>query len=910
MNRKLKNVFVALMMLSVLPILAETDYTTPKEEFRSTWIATVWRLDWPTHVGTSSVIQEVQQEQMVKILDSLAVNNFNAVNFQVRGMCDAMYKSKYEPWSQYVSGTRGTDPGWDPLAFVVEECHKRGMECHAWVNPYRFNTSGASGEGDPTGYYEKGWLITNPKGYRILNPSREDVQDHIVAVCKDIIENYDVDGLLFDDYYYVSAAMDQDATEYAAYTAEGGTQSQADWRRSNVHSLMNKLYTMIQEVSPWVRFGQAPPGGTFQNATRAAAYGIDPCPSGYENCYDSQYIDVMGWLKDGIIDYISPQVYWAIGYSVADYGKMVPWWGTVVNKFNRHLFVSQDISSVTSTDRAGTSALSNSSEILPMMATGGSMTTFGEVEDAVMLNRTSSQNGSFGSIFYSSSSLYSKSATKPITLAHNLKRHLYTLPALPPAMTWKTTTDPGTVKNLSFDGTGTLSWDAMEDAKNKRYTVYAIPNGLNPDNFKKQLKYMLGFTYSNTYEIPEDFCKGYYFGVCVYDRYGNEWEPAIWETTYSETLAAPTLVSPETGFMTDNTFEFKWNAVSGAEKYAVDVALESEFVDIQTVQTAETSLSSDEFYAYINKNKSAYWRVRAVAGGKNDGVSEVRSFEYKMPELTYPIDGATDLDPKVNFTWNVTTEGAPVTLEVASDEKFVNMTFSVESTDGSYQTPMSTLKSLTTYYARLLYNGNYSQVITFSTKAVTVEIPTFKFPLDGGVCYANSVIEVYPQEGVETIVIQVDSNSTFKGTTKCQKKLTDFTFGVAASEIKLNKNREAMVDGTTYYARAYAEYENQNGTTTSTDWSDVISFVYSDKESGIESVSTDTKVNVAGTNVYVTAQDAKVKVVAVSLLGNSYALYDGVNTGDAISLEELPTGFYVLQVVVGSDVHTIKYVKK
>lgn len=878
MKLKFKSVLIALMVLLALPVLAETDYLTPKNEFRSTWLTTVWRLDWPNSVGSTEGIRKNQQKQMIQILDSLAKNNFNAVNFQVRGLCDAMYKSKYEPWSEYVSGTRGKDPGWDPLAFVVEECHKRGMECHAWVNPYRFSTDGSTGEGDITGYYEKGWLIKNPSGYRILNPSREDVQNHIVDICRDIIENYDIDGMLFDDYYYVNATMDQDAKEYATYIAGGGSMSQADWRRQNVYNLMKKLYTMIQEEKSWIRFGQAPPGGTCQDKTRAASYGIDPCPSGYENCYNSQYIDVISWLKDGIVDFVSPQVYWEIGRSDADYGKITPWWGTVVNKFNRHLFVSQYASNL------------GADEMLKQ----------------TLLNRTSSVNGAFGSIYYATKPLYT---TK---MAHKLRQQLYSLPALPPAMTWKTASNPGIVQNLEYNEDGILSWKVKTDKEYNRYSVYAIPNGLNPDNFKKEGKYLIGFTYSNTYSIPEDFRSGYYYAVCVYDRFGNEWDAAVWKKTYAETVASSTLVSPENGSKLDKTFNFKWNPVEGAEKYALDVASSSDFLEIQkSIQLTSTEISSDEVYGNIDKNKTTYWRVRSIAKGKNDGISEVRSFTYLLPELTYPVNGAIDLDPKVNFKWNVTTEGALVTLEVASDEKFENMIFTQSSSTGNYQTPMSILKSKETYYARLIYNGNYSSAVSFTTKFISGEVPTFKFPLNGGTCWANSTIEINPQEGVEQVIIMIDSSMEFKGTTRCRKVLENMTFGIAASDVSFGTKKTKFVDGTTYYAKASVKYYDESGKLQTTDWSDVISFVYNSSTSAIESVANEEGVMIAGDKVVVTANNTvPVKVVAVSMMGCSQVLYDGCSMNEEVSLSELATGIYVIQVVVDGKPHAIKYIKK
>ena len=911
MRSRVKTILVAMLALCALSMNAETNLRTPKNEFRSTWISTVWGIDWPTNVGYTSAHATRQKQQMTKILDSLAVNNFNAVCFQVRGMSDAMYKSPYEPWSEFLTGTRGKEPTWDPLAFVVEECHKRGMECHAWVNPYRFNTSSSkTGAGDVTGYYEKGWLIKNPSGYSILNPSKEEVQDHIVKICKEITQNYDIDGMLFDDYYYNNAALDKDKADYDAYKAAGGTLGQEDWRRANVHNLMAKLYKMFQETKPWIRFGQAPPGGTFTTKALADKYGIDPCPSGSENCYNSQYIDIMGWLKAGIIDYISPQVYWAIGFNTADYGKMVPWWGTVANKFGRHLFVSQDISYVSSQEGAGMVTLSKEIKREPMMLTSGSCTTFGEVEDQVALNRTSSLNGAFGSIYFSSKSLYATGEDMPYTLGHNLKRSLYSMRALPPAMTWKTTSNPGKVSNLAYNGT-TLSWTAMADAKNKRYTVYAIPNGLDKANFAKDLKYMLGFTYGNAYELPEEYRLGYYYAVCVYDRFGNEWDAAIYQSTATSSLGAPTIASPANNAKYDKTFDFKWNAVSGAAKYAIEVATESSFANIVAVaQTAKTSLSSDLVYDKIEKNKALYWRVRALASDKKDGVSETRVFTYAMPELTSPANGATALDPKVKFTWNVTTSGAAVKIEVASDSKFTDIVLSTESKTGGYQTPMCTLKQQKTYYARLSYNGHYSKIVAFTTKHIAGTVPSFKFPLNGGTLWANNSVEINPQEGAEEVEVLIDSTTSFGGTTRCRKVLTDLVFNIPAADILMGTKKTAMVDGTTYYAKARVKYYDETGKMATTDYCDVISFVYSSKSSAIDKVAVGAEVKLAGGNVVINAEkETSIKVSAVSMLGSEVQLYEGQASSEEVSLSELSSGMYIIKVVLDNEVRTLKYVK-
>ena len=210
---------LAIFITSVIPSYA-ADALKPKREMRSAWVATVWQLDWPqntiTETGNKTQIDR-QKKDMITLLDSMAVNNMNAINFQVRNRSDAFYKSSYEPWSADLVSKRGMDPGYDPLQFVVEECHKRGLECHAWVNPYRYESVNGQWSGFP-GDYRKDhpdWVM-DQGGASILNPGHPEVIKRIVDICKEIITNYDVDGILYDDYFYLSGTpMSADADLYS-----------------------------------------------------------------------------------------------------------------------------------------------------------------------------------------------------------------------------------------------------------------------------------------------------------------------------------------------------------------------------------------------------------------------------------------------------------------------------------------------------------------------------------------------------------------------------------------------------------------------------------------------------------------------------------------------------------------------
>ena len=323
-------------------------YGMPKQEFRSAWVATVWALDWPT-IGAEP---SVQQAEIDRMLDSLKTANFNAVNFQVRSMCDAMYRSSYEPWSSYLTGTRGQDPGYDPLQYVVEGCHKRGMECHAWVNPYRFSTGTDWNTAKDQDLKNNGWLISYGT-YIILDPAQQRTIDRIVNVCKEIITNYDVDGILYDDYFYPSGIpTNSTADDYDEWQQSGTTLSFGDWRRDNINRMVRAVYDMIQQERPEVRFGISPAGVAASSSSVASKYGVDPCPAGSDWQYNSIFSDPLAWYADKSIDYMSPQVYWHIG-ATADFGKITPWWGRVAEKFGRHVFISHSISDITSNATAG-----------------------------------------------------------------------------------------------------------------------------------------------------------------------------------------------------------------------------------------------------------------------------------------------------------------------------------------------------------------------------------------------------------------------------------------------------------------------------------------------------------------------------------------------------------------------------
>lgn len=475
-----------------------------KREVRSVWMATVWALDWPSSTSSTTA----QKNEMVKYLDVLQKNNFNAIYFQVRTMSDAFYKSSYEPWSSYLTGTRGKDPGWDPLAFVVEECHKRGMECHAWVNPYRFSTGSNWSTAQDQALKSAGMLLaytkSDGKTTTIMNPGLESVRKRIVDVCKEIISNYDVDGLVFDDYFYPEGIpVTSSAGDYDLWQKSGASMTFGDWRRNNVNQMVADVYNMVQQQKPYVRFGISPAGAACTSAAVAAKHGIDRCPVARDWQYDGIFSDPVAWLEAGTIDYISPQLYWKTNHKTNPFGPMTKWWSYVAKHFGRHHYASHSISFLNSSNTTS---------------------DWEEIGKQVQFSRDYTENEAPGAVFYSAAYVTGK---KQSGFGEWLQVNKFQNKALTPAIDWKKSDlEKVQVSALSKRAT-VLSWAGVD---NVRYSVYAVPESVNVETLDSNIpaEYLLGVSYKTTYTMPDDKKSGYNYAVCVLDRYGNEYEPVYY----------------------------------------------------------------------------------------------------------------------------------------------------------------------------------------------------------------------------------------------------------------------------------------------------------------------------------------------------------------------------------------------
>ncbi|MFI7450423.1 family 10 glycosylhydrolase [Nonomuraea sp. NPDC049714] len=312
-----------------------TDPATPKRQMRAMWISSVANIDWPSRTGLSV---SAQQAEFRAWLDLAVQRRMNAVVVQVRPTADTFWPSSLEPWSQWLTGSQGGDPGYDPLAFMVSEAHARNLELHAWFNPYR-----VANHDDPSRLQATHPARRNP-GWRFAydgklyyNPGLPVVRDFIQDVIMDAVSRYDLDGVHLDDYFYPYPAGGQAIPDAAAYAEHGdGFANVHDWRRENVNLLVRELDRRIHAAKPWVSFGVSP-FGIWRNA------GTDPLgsrTSGLQS-YDAIYADTRLWVKQGWVDYIAPQIYWHIGFATADYEVLTAWWAGVVRGTGVQLLIGQ-----------------------------------------------------------------------------------------------------------------------------------------------------------------------------------------------------------------------------------------------------------------------------------------------------------------------------------------------------------------------------------------------------------------------------------------------------------------------------------------------------------------------------------------------------------------------------------------
>ena len=310
------------LLLILLALKTTAQQPEIKPELRAVWIATITNIDWPDRPTTDSY---EQKKQFIKLLDMHQRNGMNAIVMQIRPATDAFYPSPFEPWSQWLTGTQGQAPVpyYDPLEFMITETHKRGMEFHAWMNPYRavFNIFTSSITATHiTRLHPEWFLIYGDKKY--FDPGNKEVQQYVASVVNDVVTRYAVDAIHFDDYFYPYPIAGKEFPDYGTYKKYGTNMSKADWRRSNVDSIIRSLYMVIKKQNVKCQFGISP-FGVWRNDDRDPVNGSKT--RGQSN-YDDLYADILLWLKNGWVDYVAPQLYWEFGHKTVAYEVLVEWW--------------------------------------------------------------------------------------------------------------------------------------------------------------------------------------------------------------------------------------------------------------------------------------------------------------------------------------------------------------------------------------------------------------------------------------------------------------------------------------------------------------------------------------------------------------------------------------------------------
>lgn len=926
-----------LALLLLMAVTTALYGQSPKSEMRAIWLATVWGLDWPNwdidripKVNTTGNAEQIkaQKDKLIQIFDNLAATRVNAVYMQVRSRCDAMYKSSYEPWSTDLVQTRGMDPGYDPLAFAVQEAHKRGMELHAWINPYRFESvagqwSGLAGDYSTT---HPEWVLRYAD-FSILDPGNPEVRSRITDIVGEIVSNYDIDGIVFDDYFYKEGIANEDQMSQDLYNTQ--KLPVADWRRENVNKLISSVYNRIQDHKPYATFGIGPPGIWDGSEVAAAQYGVKKpqgMASGY--MYHKMFCDPLAWLERGIIDYISPQIYWTTGSGTTDYNVLAPWWAQVAARFGRHFYSSQTISGLVAAssynsarkirlnnEELSCGALSSLefASVQDMIGVSArAVAAFGPEEIGLQIqkNRASDLNGAPGSVFYSGRKFYSTPG-----FMDYLKQYQFTHKALVPAINWKSDglTDP-LVTNIKLNGR-TLFWDHC--GEQLRYSVYAFPTALASDpTLLFSSTYLQGFSYTNQFELSEQLVgSDYSYAVAVYDRYGNEYAPMIMGASLGESSAV-TLSYPEDNAVVDYQpdFSFNWSAVPTALTYYLEIATDPSFDHLVVSRAVRVPTLDASTLGILNKSEVYYWRVRTRCVNAVDAVSEVR--ELTVFNIKEPLNGNNEMELTPTISWMPLAEGTTYKVEIASDVFFSDTRIVYAQTHAihSIVLPQGILVGGAKYCIRVTALHADKQIVSPVVYVKTLElapaVPTITFPVNESTV-SDDKLEVRWLENPNATSFRVElcPSETFPSRQIKPQTINSFVY---------TTTYEGLTSGS-YYLRVRAY--STSTTTPYTEWSDVVMVHYS-AGSGIVSNTAnkqwliwllpngDHRLETAEVSL---SQEVRVQLYATcGVLIDEYRLDVDRRVGSSeftLPTAQLPSGSYLFVLSTGEGKEIFKFIK-
>jgi uncharacterized lipoprotein YddW (UPF0748 family) len=475
--------------------------TAPKREFRGAWVATVANIDWPS---TPRLSTDKQKKELIEILDFDKSAGINAVMFQVRPAADAFYFKSREPWSKWLTGQQGLapDPVYDPLELAIIEAHKRAIELHAWFNPYRATLDGNFAALSPkhiTKIRPEWFFIYG--GIKLFNPGLPEVREYIVETILNVVDNYDIDGVHMDDYFYPYRIAGQKLNDAETFKQYGGDFTNIDdWRRDNVNKLIKMLGDSIHKHKPNMKYGISPMGiwaNKSQNPEGSNTHGGDS--------YYELYADSRKWIKEGWIDYINPQLYWTFKYRLAAFETLLDWWSD--NTYGRHLYIGQAAYRINEVGSPGFKMPS-------------------QIPDQIKYLRSNPRVQ--GSVYFSQKSLQ----RNPLGFTDSLKKTYYNHPALPPVMLWLDSIPPNQPQQLLVTATSgkvSLKWTAPIPARDKEavygYVIYRFAADEKIDVGRAEN--ILSIRYSAE-QVAEDKTaepnKKYIYVVTAIDRLKNESE--------------------------------------------------------------------------------------------------------------------------------------------------------------------------------------------------------------------------------------------------------------------------------------------------------------------------------------------------------------------------------------------------
>ncbi|PKP09441.1 MAG: hypothetical protein CVU09_10880 [Bacteroidetes bacterium HGW-Bacteroidetes-4] len=770
--KNLISLFLGIMLI-MQSGFAQEEY---KSEFRATWIATVGNIDWPKSATRNN--PAAQKAELIRMLDLYESINLNAVLLQVRTECDAFYNSAYEPWSRFLTWNQGDYPGYDPLQFAIDEAHKRGIELHAWINPYRINYSASDGGTyyDETHIYKEHpeWALEYASGKKILNPGRPEVMSYIGAVIRDLVSKYAVDGVHFDDYFYSydGTPAELDAVQYAAY---GGGLDLNDWRRHNVNRMIDTVYKVIQEVNPSIRFGVSP-FGIYKSGVPSGISGMD--------AYSVIYCDPLAWLQNGSVDYLTPQLYWPTGGS-QDFETLANWWSDQVLAKSRHFYPGHGTyrladnpavtksTIITPTFNSRIVEADNNYSTLEMGIKGTSdpvsAWTLSEVGKQIDIMRSNHAKNALGSVFYSS-----KDFDRVSGLAQYMLENKYTHKTLWPEMTWKTITAPQVPSNLSWvnlpEGLA-LTWD-YSGSESDRFAMYLSNNPLDAQSIVDNPVNLVKLVSQNQVLFSDlGIASNSRIVVTAVSLTGEESAPSL---IYQPDLSLPevTLIGPSEGTVVAFADELSWKSNIAAASFYLQISTNESFGNIvynsgwitdSIVKIESLPLKGETIY---------YWRVKAKDAANEGTYSEYQSIVTgfpAVPEIIKPYHLQQDLPQQPVIEWNASLLADQVEVLISEDYEFsvitTSETFDAVSLHGTLSATLekSTWYNLKIQATNTFGESGFSDVIVF--KIAAGEKPTVNLvsPADGTTIasFDDLVWETPTTEGTITFQLEVAVDAAF-----------------------------------------------------------------------------------------------------------------------------------------------------